>query len=90
MNSITERWVPVRTLRRELLDRTLIWNEQHLRHAHRAYELHYNEHRTHRSLQTAAPLHPLPQPLEPERIASPGIRRHDRLSGVLHEYRRTA
>jgi hypothetical protein len=31
MNSITERWV--KTLRAELLDRTLIWNETHLRHA---------------------------------------------------------
>ncbi|MFI9781782.1 hypothetical protein ACIHCV_45660 [Streptomyces sp. NPDC051956] len=25
----------------------LIWNEQHLPHALRAYEPHYNEHRTH-------------------------------------------
>ncbi|MGW6357655.1 RNase A-like domain-containing protein [Streptomyces sp. NPDC055092] len=56
MSSITERWA--RILRRELLDRTLTWNEQHLRHALRAYELHYNEHRTHRSLQTAAPPSP--------------------------------
>ncbi|MFF1688341.1 MULTISPECIES: integrase core domain-containing protein [unclassified Streptomyces] len=88
MTSIMERWV--RTLRRELLDRTLIWNEQHLRHALRAYELHHNEHRTHRSLQTAAPLRPLPQLLEPERIASLRIRRHDRLGGVLHEYRHAA
>ncbi|MER7202652.1 integrase [Streptomyces sp. CB01635] len=88
MNSITERWV--RTLRRELLDRTLIWNQQHLRHALRAYELHDNEHRTHRSLQTTAPLHPLPQPLEPERIPSLRIRRHDRLGGVLREYRHAA
>ncbi|MFE4721717.1 hypothetical protein ACFRLW_35960 [Streptomyces sp. NPDC056728] len=38
MNWITERWVC--TLRRERLDRTLIWNEQHLLHALRAYELH--------------------------------------------------
>ncbi|MGW6480432.1 integrase core domain-containing protein [Streptomyces sp. NPDC055059] len=88
MNSITERWV--RTLRLELLDRTLIWNEQHLRQALRAYELHYNEHRTHRSLQTAAPLNPLPQPLEPKRITNLDIRRHDRLSGVLHDYRHAA
>ncbi|KAF5993462.1 hypothetical protein BOG92_018070 [Streptomyces sp. WAC00263] len=31
MNSLTERWV--QTCRHELLDRTLIWNERHLRHA---------------------------------------------------------
>ena len=48
MNSITERWV--KTLRAELLDRTLIWNQVHLRRALREYERHYNEHRTHRSL----------------------------------------
>jgi transposase InsO family protein len=45
MNSITERWV--KTLRAELLDRTLIWNETHLRRALHAYERHYNLHRTH-------------------------------------------
>lgn len=47
MNSIMERWV--KTLRVELLDRMLIWNEAHLRHALREYERHYNLHRTHRS-----------------------------------------
>ncbi|MFG2656943.1 integrase core domain-containing protein [Streptomyces sp. NPDC048425] len=85
MNSIAERWVG--TLRRELLDRTLIWNEQHLRHALNAYEQHYNEHRTHRTLQAAAPLRALPEPLDAEQIGRLDIRRHDRLSGVIHEYR---
>ena len=36
MNSIMERWV--RTCRRELLDRTLIWNQQHLLHALHEFE----------------------------------------------------
>jgi putative transposase len=36
MNAIMERWV--RTCRRELLDRTLIWNQRHLLHALREYE----------------------------------------------------
>lgn len=40
MNAITERWV--KTLRTGLLDRMLIWNEAHLRHALREYERHYN------------------------------------------------
>ncbi|WP_242642657.1 transposase [Lentzea alba] len=56
MNSIMERWV--KALRAELLDRTLIWNQAHLRHALREYERHYNEHRTHRSLAAAAPRGP--------------------------------
>ena len=72
MNAITERWV--KTLRTELLDRTLVWNETHLRHVLRQYERHYNLHRTHRSLDAAAPLRALPQPLDPARIARLEIR----------------
>ena len=88
MNAITERWV--KTPRAELLDRTLIWNETHLRHALREYERHYNVHRTHRSLAAAAPLQARPQPLEPDRIERLTIRRQDRLGGVVHEYRHAA
>jgi hypothetical protein len=43
MNAIVERWV--KTLRVELLDRVLVWNEQHLRCALREYERHCNHHR---------------------------------------------
>ncbi|RDI31795.1 integrase-like protein [Lentzea flaviverrucosa] len=88
MNSIVERWV--KTLRAELLDRTLIWNHIHLRHALREYERHCNEHRTHRSLAVAAPLRARPQPLEPAQIARLTIDRQDRLGGVIHEYRYAA
>ncbi|WP_237773867.1 transposase [Actinosynnema sp. ALI-1.44] len=65
MNAIMERWV--KTLRAELLDRTLIWNETHLRHALREYERHYNQHRTHRSLAAASPLRALLKHLNPTR-----------------------
>ncbi|MGY0063378.1 integrase core domain-containing protein [Streptomyces sp. LZ34] len=61
MNAITERWV--RSCRTELLDRTLIWNQTHLFHALREYEAFYNEHRPHRTLASATPLHPLPEPI---------------------------
>ncbi|MGW4214469.1 hypothetical protein ACWEIJ_41230 [Lentzea sp. NPDC004789] len=61
-----ERWV--KTLRGELLGRTLIWNEAHLRRALREYEWHYNEHRTHRPLAAAAPLRARHQPLFPHRV----------------------
>ena len=54
MNAVMERWV--RTLRAELLDRTLIWNAAHLRRVLRIYERHYNQHRPHRALAGAAPL----------------------------------
>ncbi|WP_255945055.1 integrase core domain-containing protein [Streptomyces odontomachi] len=67
MNAIMERWV--RTCRTELLDRTLIWNRKHLLHALREYEQFYNVHRSHRSLQNAAPLRSLPEPItEPARL----------------------
>ncbi|RAG82086.1 integrase [Streptacidiphilus pinicola] len=88
MNAVMERWV--RTLRTELLDRTLIWNEAHLRRVVRVYERHYNEHRSHRSLVGAAPLRALPARLEPHQIERLDIRRLDRLGGVLHEYRHAA
>ncbi|RZU74968.1 integrase-like protein [Micromonospora kangleipakensis] len=58
MNSIMERWV--QTCRRELLDRTLIWNQRHLLHALREFEQFYNGHRPHQGIANAGPLRPLP------------------------------
>jgi transposase InsO family protein len=89
MNSIMERWV--RTCRRELLDRTLIWNQQHLLHALHEFECFYNGHRPHQGLANARPLHPLPTPIaEPDEIARLRVRRRDRLGGILHEYEHAA
>jgi putative transposase len=89
MNSIMERWVP--TCRRELLDRTLIWNQRHLLHALREFEHFYNEHRPHRPLRAAVPLRPLPEPITGfEQIAYLDVRRRDRLGSILHEYRNAA
>jgi hypothetical protein len=51
MNAIAERWIG--GCRRELLDRTLIWNQAHLRRILRQYEIHHNQHRPHRSLHAA-------------------------------------
>ena len=61
MNAIAERWIG--GCRRELVDRTLIWNQTHLRRILREYETHHNQHRPHRSLSGAAPLKPLPEPV---------------------------
>jgi putative transposase len=89
MNAIMERWV--QTCRRELLDRTLIWNQRHLLHALREYERFYNGHRSHQGIANARPLHPLPAPIaDPEQIARLDIRRRDRLGGTLHEYEHAA
>jgi len=75
---------------RELLDRTLIWNQHHLLHALHEFEDFYNEHRPHRSLN-GAPLRPAPEPLTgPSRLDQLDILRRDRLGGVLHEYQHAA
>ena len=86
MNSIMERWVG--SCRRELLDRTLIWNQRHLMSVLREYEDFYNTHRPHRTLNQAAPLRPVP-----DRVTDLDhfrVRRHDRAGGVIHEYRLVA
>ena len=56
MNAVMERWI--QTCRRELLDRTLIWNQRQLVHAPHQYERHDN----------ALPLRPIPPPItDPDR-----------------------
>jgi transposase InsO family protein len=89
MNAIIERWV--RTCRHELLDRTLIWNQRHLLHALREFEIFYNEHRPHQGIANTRPLAPLPEPIsDPDRLAHLNIHRRDRLGGVLHQYEHAA
>ena len=89
MNSLMERWI--QTCRRELLDRTLIWNQRHLLHALREYQSFYNAHRPHRALKQAAPCHPLPAPITQQaQLAYLEVIRRDRLSGTLHEYQHAA
>jgi putative transposase len=85
MNAIAERWIG--GCRRGLLDRTLIWNQAHLRRVLRAYETHHNQHRPHRSLHGAAPLKPLPEPVDLDQYR---VRRHTRAGGLINEYRLAA
>jgi putative transposase len=85
MNAIAERWIGGR--RRELLDRTLIWNQGHLRRILREYEIHHNQHRPHRSLDAAAPLKPL---LESVHLDQYRLRRLTRVGGMIDEYRLVA
>jgi hypothetical protein len=72
--------------RRELLDRTLTVNARHLRHVLATYETHFNTHRPHRTLSQAAPLRPLPDPVDPDGK----VTRRDLLGGVIHEYTQVA
>jgi putative transposase len=86
MNSIMERCTG--SCRRELLDRTLVWNRWHLMMVLREYEDFYNTYRPHRALSQAAPLRALPEGVtEPDHFR---VRRRDRAGGVIHEYRLVA
>ena len=81
MDAIAERWIG--GCRRELLDRTLTWNQAHLRQILREYENHRNRRRPHRSLHAAAPLKPLPGPVDLEQYH---VRRQARAGGLISEY----
>jgi transposase len=85
MNAITERWIG--GCRRELLDRTLVWNQHHLRRILRDYESHHNQHRPHRCLHGAAPLKPLPEPVD---LDQHRVRRQTPVGGLINEYRLVA
>jgi putative transposase len=89
MNSIMERWI--QSCRRELLDRTVIWNQRHLLPTLREYEQFYNSHRPHQGIANTRPLQPLPSPItDPAQITRLDIRRHERLGGTLHKYQHAA
>ncbi len=89
MNAIMERWIS--SCRHELLDRTLIWNQQHLLHALRQYEQFYNTQRPHQGIANARPLQPLPQPTADQAaVTRLDIRRRQRLGGILNQYHHAA
>jgi hypothetical protein len=85
MNSITE----LRAGRcRELLDRTLAWNQRHLMIVLREYEDSCNTRRPHRALKQAAPLRQLPGGITD--LDQFHVQRLHRAGGVIHEYRLVA
>jgi putative transposase len=83
-NAYAERWVG--TVRRELLDRTLITGRRHLETVLSDYLMHYNQHRPHRSLDQAPPLGVPP----PAPAADVPVVRLDRVGGLIHEYAQVA
>ncbi|MFB9571858.1 transposase, partial [Streptomyces yanii] len=57
----------------------------------REFESFYNEHRPHQGIANARPLHPLPAAItDTGQIARLGIRRRERLGGILHAYEHAA
>jgi putative transposase len=85
MNAIAER--SIGGCHRELLDRALVWNQSHLQQILREYENHHNQHRPHRFLHGAAPLKPLPEPVDLEQYC---VRGQARVGGLINEYRLVA
>jgi putative transposase len=83
-NAICETMIG--TLRRELPDRTLIVNEQHLRQVLTEYLRHYNTARPHRALGQLTPAQADTCPPEPVNLAEHRIRRKRVLGGLTHEY----
>ena len=83
MNAILERWIG--SVRRELLNRTLIWNHEHLRQILHDYELHHTSRLPHMSLSAAAPLKPLPPNVTD--LNAFRVQRNRRAGGVVNEYR---
>lgn len=86
-NSFAERWI--RSLRRELLDRTLVWNQRQLHRLITDYIDHYNQHRPHRSLEQRPPAAPADPDDAPSATPS-NIVRLPRCDGLINEYRNAA
>jgi transposase InsO family protein len=88
MNAICERLIG--TLRRELLDRTLILNRAHLRAVLAEYQEHYNTARPHQGIDQRVP----DGNSDPRVIAADSgpwqIRRKPVLGGLINEYERAA
>jgi transposase InsO family protein len=84
-NADAERWVG--TVRREVLDRMLIFGCQQLRLVLTEDVDHYNVHRPHRALRQVPPLG-----LGESAVVVPVGRvvRRDRLGGLIHEYAQAA
>jgi putative transposase len=88
MNAICDRLIG--TLLRELLDRTLILNQAHLRAVLAGYQEHYHTARPHQGIDQRVPdVTPAPASPQPD----PGtcqISRKPVLSGLINEYERAA
>jgi putative transposase len=83
-NAICERIIG--ELRRELFDRMLIVNKEHLRRTLMTYLVHRNEARPHRALGQLTPPQAETGPPAPINLADYRIRRKSVLGGLTHEY----
>jgi putative transposase len=87
-NAHAERWVS--SVRRECLDRLLIFSQRQLEHVLRTYADHYNRHRPHRALALRPPERADGNPKLLQAPPFPQLNRRDLLGGLIHEYKRAA
>jgi putative transposase len=85
-NAYAERWVS--TIRRECLDRLLIFHERQLARVLADYETHYNTHRPHRSLDQQPPIAGIA--VIPARGGGVAVLRTEMFGGLINEYRHAA
>jgi putative transposase len=84
-NAYAERWVS--SIRRECLDRTLIFRERQLVRVLAEYENHYNTHRPHRALGQQPPVVDVSHG---DARLQGAVRRTQILGGLINEYRHAA
>jgi putative transposase len=84
-NADAERWMGI--VRREVLDRMLIFGGGQLRLALAEFVDHYNVRRPHRVLGQAPPLGPAEPSVD---LPAGKVTRRDRLGGLIHEYAQVA
>jgi putative transposase len=88
-NAYAERWVG--SVRRECLDRLLIFGRRQLEHVLRVYICHFNQRRPHRALDLRPP--DRGRGTDPSLAATVyplQVRRRDLLGGLIHEYEAAA
>jgi len=85
-NAFAERWIG--SIRPELLDRTIIWNQPQLEQLVTDYIDRYNTHRPHRSLDQQPPIpHTAARDTNPSHLQ---VVKSPRCDGLINEYRYAA
>ncbi len=87
-NAYAERWV--RTVRRECLDRMLIYNQRHLLATLEEYVAHYNDHRPHQARHQQPPDAADTPPPSVADMNAARVRRRKILNGLINEYSQAA
>ncbi|MCP4100891.1 MAG: transposase, partial [Lentisphaerae bacterium] len=85
-NTFAEQWIG--SIRRELLDRTIIWNRRQPERLVIDHIAHHNQHRPHQSLGQRPPI-PVDEPPDTP-LATVTVLRTSRCDGLIHEHQNAA